>query len=132
MKIESDKDIAPVFRTLYDNAKIMIQSGALELNLSKYRKVRTNPQNRYYHKVCTEVAVFLNDNCPPYGEFKLPYDEELIHKINKKRFGLKTTKEMSVDEFCNYMQKVIAFWQEKTHYTWFPDEPVNIWRLHNA
>ena len=61
-----------------------------------------------------QLAEFFNNAGLGYGEHRLPYTGELVHEINKKLFGIKTTTRMKVGEFCEYMDRLLAYWNEKT------------------
>lgn len=94
----------------------------IDITIKKHENKRSSAQNNYYFLICEEVAKFLNRNCPPYGEDKLDYDKELIHRINKKKHNIETTTKLSIGDFCDYMTEVIAYWQEKTSFEWMPSE----------
>lgn len=96
-------------------AKAMIISGKkVEIEVSEYKPKRSNAQNSYYWIFNNEVAKFLNDSGLSYGEHNIPYDKDIIHKINKVIFSRDTTTKMSIGEFCEYMTKIIIWWTEKT------------------
>lgn len=123
MKISTLAELKPVFRNLYDTAKIMLENGKeVSAEVSEFRHKRTNAQNAYYFLLCNEVCQFLNDCGLSYGEFNLPYNKDIIHEIQKKVFGIDTTTKMTISEFCEYETKVIHFWQERTHGEWQPSE----------
>ena len=111
------------FRALHTQAKTMLEKGKMiEVVVSEKKTKRSNDQNAYYFLINKQVADFLNDSGLSYGEFDLPYTSEIIHEIQKKVFGVKTTTKMTVGEFCEYENKVILFWQERTGYEWQPSE----------
>lgn len=96
-------------------AKAMIISGKkVEIEVSEYKPKRSSAQNSYYWIFNNEVAKFLNDSGLSYGEHNIPYDKDIIHKINKVIFSRDTTTKMSIGEFCEYMTKIIIWWTEKT------------------
>jgi hypothetical protein len=70
--------------------------------------------------ICSEVAQFLDEAGLEYGE--LDYSSDIIHALNKKKTGTKTTTKLSIKEFCDYMTRIINYWQEKTSYSWMPSE----------
>ncbi len=84
------------------------------LEVTKTVETRSNAQNRYYFEFNSLVRDTLNKAGCTYGEYELPYTTEIIHDINKKIFGHETTRKMSVEEFCDYITQVSAFWIEKT------------------
>lgn len=84
------------------------------LEVSKIVLTRSNAQNRYYFEFNSWVRNTLNKAGCTYGEYELPYTTEIVHDINKKIFGHDTTKNMTIQEFCDYITQVSAFWIEKT------------------
>lgn len=103
--------------------EIMLLSNiGVDIDVKKHLQKRSNEQNAYYHLICGEVAKFLDVAGLSYGEYKIPYTGELLHELNKKLFGIKTTTKLSKEEFCEYMTKVIQFWQERTNFEWAPSE----------
>lgn len=123
MKITSEKELNPVFRALYDKASMMLGAGkVVSIDIAEFKNKRSNDQNAYYWNLNTWIADCLNDAGCTYGEFEVPYTSELIHDINKKIFGLKTTTKMDIHEFCDYTTKVTQFWQERTHGEFLPKE----------
>ena len=123
MKISTLAELNPVFRNLYDTAKIMLENGKeVVAEVQEFKKKRTNEQNAYYFLLNNEVAKFLNDCGLTYGEFNLPYNKDIIHEIQKKVFGVETTTKLNIQEFCDFETQVIHFWQERTHGEWRPSE----------
>lgn len=116
MRISNKKELNPVFRALYDQAGLLLDYGKeVVLELSEFKPKRNNEQNAYYWLFNGWVANFLNEAGLTYGEYEIPYTSEIIHDIQKKLFGVKTTTKMTVGEFCDYITKVTSFWQERTH-----------------
>ena len=123
MKISSEKELNPVFRALYNQASVMLNAGKeVNAEVTEFKNKRSTDQNAYYWNLNTWIADCLNDAGCTYGEFEVPYTSELIHDINKKIFGLKTTTKMDIHEFCDYTTKVTQFWQERTHGEFLPKE----------
>lgn len=115
MYISSMTQLKPSFRALYNQAEIMLNAGKkITVEVLEKKNKRTNEQNAYYWLFCGELGKFLDESGLSYGEHKIPYTSELIHEINKTLFGVKTTTKLSVGEFCEYMNKLLLFWQEKT------------------
>ena len=115
MFIASTSQLKPSFRALFNQAEIMLANGKqLDVEVKEHKHKRTNEQNAYYFLFNGQLADFLNDSGLTYGEFKLPYTSEIIHEINKKLFGVKTTTKLSIGEFCEYMNKLLLFWSERT------------------
>lgn len=104
---------------LLDNSK-----NGIDINYKKHTTKRSDPQNDFYWLNVSDIARFLDEAGCSYtvNDVKLDYDKDIIHAINKKKFGIDSTKKLSVGEFCEYMEKMFAFWQEKTRYEWIPLE----------
>lgn len=116
MYISQLSQLKPSFRTLFNQAELMLNSGKkINVEITEKKQKRSNEQNAYYWLFNGELADFLNNAGCSYGKWAIPYTGELIHEINKKLFGVKTTTKMSVGEFCEYMNKLILFWQERTN-----------------
>lgn len=123
MKISTLAELKPVFRSLYEQAQALLECGKEVLaEVQEFKPKRTNAQNDYYWQINQEVADFLDDAGLRYGEFKIPYNKNIIHEIQKTIFGIDTTRSMSKREFCDYETKVIHFWQERTEGNWQPSE----------
>lgn len=120
MFIKDKNELKTKFRALYDQAERLLDAGSVDVEVKKHTTTRTNAQNNYYWLVCSEVAKFLDESGLTYGE--LDYSGEIIHLINKKKTGIKTTKKLSISDFCDYMTKIIVYWQEKTAFEWMPSE----------
>lgn len=120
MFIRDKSELKIKFRALFEQAEHLIDGGSIDVEVKKHVHKRSNAQNNYYWLVCSEVAKFLDDAGLEYGE--LDYSSEIIHAINKKKTGTKTTTKLSIGEFCEYMTRIIQFWQEKTSYEWMPSE----------
>lgn len=104
-----------VFTAFYKQAQLLLNNGKkLTLELSEFKERRTNEQNAYYWLFNGELADFLNNAGCTYGSFKIPYTKDILHDINKQVFGVESTRKMKIGEFCEYMNKLLDFWQEKT------------------
>lgn len=115
MYISQISQLKQSFRALFTQAALMLNAGKrITVEISEKKQKRSNEQNSYYWLFNGQLADFLNQSGLSYGEHKIPYTGELIHEINKKLFGIKTTTKMSTGEFCQYMNKLLLFWQEKT------------------
>ncbi len=116
MYISQQSQLKPSFRALYNQAELMLGLGKkIVVEISEKKNKRSSEQNNFYWLFCSQVAEFLNDAGLSYGEYSIPYRSELIHEINKTLYSVKTTTKMSVGEFCEYMNKLLLFWQEKTN-----------------
>ena len=115
MYISQVSQLKPSFRALFNQAELLLNAGKMiTVEVAEKKQKRSNEQNSYYWLFNGELAEFLNNSGLSYGEHQIPYTGELIHEINKKLFGVKTTTKMSVGEFCQYMNKLLLFWQERT------------------
>lgn len=123
MIIRSKKELDQAFKLAENQAYLMLDSGkTVSLEVGEFKKKRTNEANAYYWLFNSWVAEFLNDSGLSYGEHSIPYTGELIHEIQKKLFGIITTTKMSVSEFCQYINRITVFWQEKTCGEFTPKE----------
>lgn len=120
MFIKDKSELKPKFRALFEQAEHLIENGSIDVEVKKHINKRSNAQNNYYWLICSEVAKFLDEAGLEYGE--LDYSSDIIHALNKKKTGTKTTTKLSIKEFCDYMTKIINYWQEKTSYSWMPSE----------
>jgi hypothetical protein len=101
---------------LYEQAKALLVNGKeVEVEVKEYKRKRSNEQNRYYWQFNEWVRACLADAGCTYGEFNLAYTKEIIHAINKRKFGVETTTKMNRTEFCEYMTQVSIFWIEQTN-----------------
>lgn len=115
MYISQISQLKQSFRALFTQAELMLNAGKrITVEISEKKQKRSNEQNSYYWLFNGQLADFLNQSGLCYGEHQIPYTDQLIHEINKKLFGIKTTTKMSTGEFCQYMNKLLLFWQEKT------------------
>ena len=76
---------------------------------------RTSEQNNYYQSVCRGLSEFFGKE--PYN---IKISPEEIHTKNKIVFKHETTTNLSVSEFIDFIDKVIAYWQFKTSGEWMP------------
>jgi hypothetical protein len=120
MFIKNKSELKPKFRALFEQAEHLIETGSIDVEVKKHINKRSNAQNNYYWLICSEVAQFLDEAGLEYGE--LDYSSDIIHALNKKKTGTKTTTKLSIKEFCDYMTRIINYWQEKTSYSWMPSE----------
>lgn len=123
MYIASADQLDYVFKCLKEQACLLLANGKkVDAEVKAHKHIRSREQNNYYHLICGEVADFLDEAGLSYGEHHIPYSGELIHEINKQLFGVKTTTKLSISEFCQYMTRVIFFWQEKTQGEFAPSQ----------
>lgn len=115
MYIGKIENLKSSFSALYKQAQIILANGGtVDADVKKHVNNRTADQNAYYWLFNHELAEFLDKSGLTYGEFKIPYTKDIIHDINKTLYGVKTTTKLSIGEFCQYMNKLLIFWQERT------------------
>lgn len=113
---------------LTNQATLLLKQGKkILIEIKEHKQIRSREQNNYYHLICGEIAEVLDNAGLRYGEYSIPYTGELIHDINKKLFGVKTTTQLNISEFCRYMTRVIIFWQDKTNGEFSPSELPASW-----
>ena len=118
--VDSLKD---VFKIEYERAKLLLMDSknGIDIDVKKHVSKRSNQANNFYWLQNESVAKFLNDSGVKMT-FGLPFTSETIHEVNKKYLGVYTTTKLNVQEFCEYMTKMFAFWIEKTGGQWQPQE----------
>ena len=94
----------------------------VDFEMKEHKQMRSTAQNRFYWENVGEVVKVLNDAGCTYGEDRLPYSSDIIHEINKIKLGVSTTTRLSVKEFCEFMDKMFAFWIERTAGVFVPLE----------
>ena len=129
MFIRDKSELKIKFRALFEQAEILIENGSIDVEVKKHTHKRSNAQNNYYWLLCTELAEFFQEH-DIYDEYvafgitiKKHHTKDSVHdRLNKPLLGVETTKKMSVKEFCDYMTKIIVFWQNTTKGAWMPSE----------
>ena len=122
MFIASLTQLKPTFRALYKQAEIMLNAGKkITVEVAEKKNTRTTAQNNYYWLFCQQFADFLQEHEIMHTykicgvTVKKPFTKDSVHEdLNKPLFGVNTTTKMSVGEFCEYMNKLLLFWQDKT------------------
>lgn len=123
MFVNSLNQLDEVLLSIQNQAYLLLKNGKkVMIDVKEHKHRRSTEQNNYYWLICGEIADFLNEAGLSYGEYQIPYRGELIHEINKTIFGIKTTTKLTISEFCQFMTKVIFFWQEKTNGEFAPSE----------
>lgn len=104
--------------------KALLESckNGVDVEIKEHTTRRSTAQNAFYWANLTDVCKILNEAGCRYGKYEIPYSAELIHEINKAVIGEKSTARMSVKDFTEYMDKVLAFWIEKTGGYFVPKE----------
>ena len=121
MIIKSIKELSEAFNNLYNRAKELLQYGPIIVNINTYKPNRSKDQNDYYYRMCGEIAEFLTT-----AGLK-GFTKDRVHNINKEKFNVESTKDLSKEEFCEYITVVTAFWQEETNNYWIPSDNPRIY-----
>ena len=69
--------------------------GEVWLEIKRAEKVHSPKQNAYYRAIIRDIAN------------ELGYTEDELHKTVKQLFGVESTKELSVADFSDYLDKII-------------------------
>lgn len=103
-------------------ARLKTAKHGMDVEISEHKQRRTTEQNRFYWSTVGDIADVLNDAGATYGEWCLPYTAEILHEINKKIFGVASTAKLSKAEFCDFIDRLQAFWIERTNGCYLPKE----------
>lgn len=103
-------------------ALLASSKNGVDVEMKEHTTRRSATQNAFYWANLTDIAKVLSDAGMEYGDFNIAFTPEVLHEINKTVFGVKTTAKMDVKAFTDYMDKVLAFWIEKTHGFFVPKE----------
>lgn len=103
-------------------AMLSASRNGVDFEMKEHRQTRSTAQNRFYWENVGQVVNVLNEAGCTYGEDCLPFTSEIIHEINKIKLGVQTTTRLSVKEFCEFMDKMFAFWIERTAGVFVPLE----------
>lgn len=103
-------------------ARLKAAKHGVDVTVADHKQRRTTEQNRFYWANVGDIADVLNDAGATYGEWCLPYTAEILHEINKKIFGIETTTKLSKVEFCEFIDKLQAFWIDRTNGYYMPRE----------
>lgn len=106
-------------------ARIKASKHGIDVEVTEHKQRRTNEQNRFYWANVSDIVDVLNDAGVTYGEFGIPYSSEILHEINKRLFNVASTAKLSKSEFCDFMNRLQAFWIEKTNGFYAPKETVS-------
>ena len=103
-------------------ALLASSKNGVDVEIKEHTTRRSATQNAFYWANLTDIAKVLNEAGCGYGDYNIAFTPEVLHEINKTVFGIKTTAKMDVKAFTEYMDKVLAFWIEKTHGFFVPKE----------
>ena len=103
-------------------ARLKSAKHGIDVEISDHKQRRTTEQNRFYWANVGDIADVLNGAGLTYGEWCLPYTSEILHEINKKVFGVQSTAKLSKEEFCDFIDRLQAFWIERTNGFYMPRE----------
>jgi hypothetical protein len=116
MIVKTIKELSAVMDKLYSRARELLQYGAIIIEIDSYKPNRSKDQNDYYYRLCGEISEFL------MSAGLRGYTKKKVHDINKEQFNIDSTKDLSKEDFCDYITKVTEFWQEATKNFWQPSE----------
>lgn len=73
---------------------------------------------------CEFVANMLNENGQRFTTkgFSLPYSADIVKSITKNELSVKHTSNLSIKEFCEFMDRTFELWQNTTKCYWQPKE----------
>lgn len=120
--IRDKNEAKRVFTNLYRQVELLLSNGKeLTVELSEVKQTRSIAQNNYYWEFCKQLADFLQEKEIMHRYevmgvmVEKPFTSKSVHEnLNKPMFDIETTTKMSVKQFCEYMDKLLIFWQEKT------------------
>lgn len=116
---EVEREVSMLFGEGAKNVTITAKAG---------KEKRTSKQNAFYFKNVNEIAKFLEESgvCKriSVGDYiwNFPITKDEIHGINKKFLHVESTAKLSKKEFIEFMDKMVAYWQQKTNGFWQPFE----------
>lgn len=116
MIVKKLKELSEAFDTLYNKARELLNYGPIIIDINLYKPCRSKDQNDYYYRLCGEISDCL------ISAGLVSYTKKKVHDFNKEQFGVDSTKDLSKEEFCDYITKVTQFWQEATNNFWHPSE----------
>ena len=90
---------------------------------------RTTDQNSFYWVCVNNLQQFLYESGVTYNAMgqELEYTADTLHEINKSVFSVDSTAKLDIKAFCEFMDKMFAFWIEKTQGNWMPPESTRSW-----
>lgn len=118
MLVQKLEELPTALNNIQNQARLLLENKKpVLLEVKAHAPKRSLEQNAFYWMFMQELSRFLNDaGCSfIYEGHKLPYTPDILHEINKQLFGVKSTARMTVKEFCDHINNLLAFWQEKTN-----------------
>jgi len=129
MYVRDTNELDDVMRFIHRQSMEKLQTDkgkrtGIDIVADFHKTKRSNSQNKFYWKNCTELALFMQVTgiAIIQGNIRIEYDQDIVHTINKVKFGVKSTAKLSVKEFITYMDRFFAFWIEETEGEWIPLE----------
>ena len=71
--------------------------GEVWIDIKEAPKMRSAQQNAYYRTIIRQIGKHLG------------YDEDEMHEVIKQRFAFNSTKELSKDDFSEFLDRIIRF-----------------------
>jgi hypothetical protein len=126
MLIKSTHELMTCFHLLEKEAQAFFDAGIerVIIKVKEHKDKRTTLQNSFYWLNVASIAKFMADAGATF-EFDgmmFPYDEDYVHGINKRMFGVKTTTGIPKKEYVTFMDSVFYLWNSKTLGEWQPKE----------
>jgi hypothetical protein len=109
-------------RPAFDRITRLLDGKRVELTIRKFRKKRTVPQNSFYWKAIVEV---LAEHFGYERAEDMHYELRRLYlstPINEQFARVKSTTELSTEEFSQYMERCMQLAAENGVYIAFPDE----------
>jgi len=102
----------------------------ISVTVDKYRKTRSNNQNRYYHgtvlTMMSEETGYTNDECHALLTHELLKDPNSDHRLPPR---IKSTSELDTKEFEDYMSKCRMYISDNLElYVPEPNEDPNLYQ----
>ena len=127
MLIRHESDIALVIQSI--KAMLPTAKHGVVVDIKKKVFGKTTAQKNFYFHCLGKLHKFLRESGVT-GEFlgiKLSMSVDSLHELNKKEFGIGSINDLSIKEFCDFMDEMFAFWIDKTNGCWTPPESTRSW-----
>jgi hypothetical protein len=122
MKISSKAELEPVLRAMHEQAEALLAcEKQVLIEVSEFKPKRSLDQNNYYREYLKQLAFFLEKagvkkeySVLGYKVERLFTSDDIHNDIHKPMFNIETTKKMSIQEFCDFIHRVQAYWSDRT------------------
>lgn len=122
--LQPKTSLSDIFKQVVEPIAEALKSAkyGIDIVVKLHTNRRTTLQNNYLFANYEEIVRILKEAGCTYGCYHIPYTTELIHDITKHELGIKETKNMSTQEFSDFVEQMFAFWIEETAGTFKPLE----------